>query len=497
MAFTLSGMHHSTSLMLAATLYVVHLLVAVRAITRPNRIPSSRVAWVAVIMLLPLLGVVAYLFLGETSIGRERIKRLRAVEARMPLPRDDPHAPAPLSSETAGLFDFCRSINGFQPVAGNHIALLGDRHAPPGTPMVNSDIAIASLLADIDAAREHVHISFYIWLDDRNGGKVVEAVSAAARRGVHCRVMVDALGSRAFIRGPRWQQLRESGVQTLATLNDVPRLGHLAIGRPDLRNHRKIAVIDNRIAYCGSQNCADPQFRVKASFAPWVDVFLRCEGPVARQAQYLFLTTWIAETGESLEQLPTAAPYPERFDDGVVAQMSGTGPTGRNNAMSDMFVACIYAARHDILVTTPYFVPDEAILRALCSAPRRGVETTVIFPARNDSRLVGYASRSTYSALLASGVAIYEYPLGLLHTKSMTLDGETALVGSANMDRRSLELNYENNLLIADRATTALIRERQRGYLSVSHPVTVDAVQAWPFHKRLVQNAIGMMSPIL
>ena len=478
-------------------LFALHLLVAARAITRPNRIPASRVAWLAIIMFLPLLGVIAYLLLGETSIGRARIERLNETKKRMPLPNDALHAPADIDSRTAALLTFGQSINGFSPVAGNRIALLGDPEAPVDAPMRDSDIAIDVLVADIEQAREHVHINFYIWLDDRNGGKVADAVCAAARRGVFCRIMVDALGSRDFTRSPRWRQLRDAGVRTLATLNDIPRLGHFAVGRLDLRNHRKIVVIDNRIAYCGSQNCADPQFRVAPRFAPWVDMFLRCEGPVARQAQYLFLGAWIAETGEQLEALPSAPPPPEHIEPGVTAQMFGTGPTIYGNAMSDMFVAVVCAARKELLVTTPYFAPDEALLRALCAAPRRGVDTMIVFPARNNSRLVGNTCRSAYADLLSCGVRVYEYPLGLLHTKSVTLDGEIALVGSANMDRRSLELNFENNLLIVDRDVTAAIRRRQLGYFAVSHPVALDAVRAWPFHKRLFQNAIGMMAPIL
>jgi cardiolipin synthase len=350
---------------------------------------------------------------------------------------------------------------------------------------------------DIGQAREHVHISFYIWLDDDNGGKVADAVAAAARRGVRCRVMADGLGSRAFIRGLRWRQLREAGVTLVAMLNDIPRLGHLALGRVDLRNHRKIAIIDNRIAYCGSQNCADAAFRVKPKNAPWVDIFLRCEGPVVRQAQYLFLCTWIAETGEPLQGLAAAGPAPERFEPGSVAQMYGTGPMTRGDAISDSYASEIYTPRRELMITTPYFVPDEAVLHALCAAPRRGVETTIIFPRHNDSWLVEATSRSSYADLLSNGVRIYEYPLGLLHTKSMTIDGAMALVGSANMDRRSMQLNFENNLLVADEDVTAAIRARQQAYLSVSHPVALDAVKAWPFHTRLVQNAVGMMAPVL
>jgi cardiolipin synthase len=475
--------------------FAIHLLTVLRAVTRPNRTPASRVAWVAAIMCLPVIGVVAYLLLGETSIGRERAHRLRDAESRLAAPSGTGAKPdGPVATSVS---DLCRSINGFGPTPGNRVVLLGDPAASPAKPTLDCDLAIEGLIEAIDAATEHVHVSFYIWLDDENGGRVADAISAAARRGVTCRVMADALGSRDFIRGPRWRQLREAGVHLLAALEDVPRLGRFAVGRVDLRNHRKLVVIDNRIAFCGSQNCADPQFRVKARYAPWIDVLLRCEGPVVRQAQHLFLATWIAETGEDLYGLPAAAPEPERYDDGVVAQMFGTGPTTPGNPMSDSFVSALYAAEHELIITTPYFVPDEALLRAVCAAPRRGVETTLVVPARIDSPLVAAACRSAYPDLLRCGVRLFEYPLGLLHTKSITVDARITLVGSANMDRRSLELNFENNLLVFDPGVTATIRDRQLGYLSQSVIVKAETVEDWPFHVRLVDNVIGMASPVL
>jgi len=475
--------------------FAIHLLTVLRAITRPNRTPASRVAWVAVIMCLPVIGVVAYLLLGETSIGHERVRRLHEAERRLAAPSGAGTEPG--DPVAGGVSDLCRSINGFGPTSGNHVVLLGDPAASPAEPTRDCDLAIKGLIEAIEAATDHVHVSFYIWLDDDNGGRVADAISAAARRGVACRVMVDALGSRDFIDGPRWRQLREAGAHLLAALEDIPRLGHTAVGRVDLRNHRKLVVIDNRIAFCGSQNCADPQFRVKARYAPWIDVLLRCEGPVVRQAQHLFLSTWIAETGEDLYELPAAAPGPERYDDGVVAQMFGTGPTTPGNPMSDSFVSALYAAEHELIITTPYFVPDQALLRALCAAPRRGVDTTLIVPARNDSPLVAAACRSAYPDLLRCRVRIFEYPLGLLHTKSVTVDGRIALVGSANMDRRSLELNFENNLLVLDPGVTATIRDRQLGYLSQSTIVKGETVEDWPFHARLINNVIGMASPVL
>lgn len=480
-------------------IFVAHLVVVARALTRPNRTPASRVAWVAVILSVPALGVIAYLLLGETSIGRSRMIRLRRTQRLLEAPKhDDDTGTVDVRPRINALFDLCHSINGFRPVGGNRIALLGHPGAPVDQPKLDCRAAIDTLIADIEQARQHVHIAFYIWLDDGAGGRVADAVANAARRGVQCRVMVDALGSRPFIHGPRWKQLGDAGVKLLKTLDDVSRWHHFAFSRADLRDHRKIVVIDNRIAYCGSQNCADPEFEVKPEFAPWIDMLLRCEGPIVRQQQSLFLSGWIAEAREpGLDGLPAAEPMPTRFAENVVAQVFETGPITRHNAMSDMFAACMYAARSELLITTPYFMPDEAILRALCAAPRRGVKATIIFPAKNDSWLVGNACRSTYADLLACGVAVHEYPLGLLHSKSLTIDGQLALVGSANMDRRSLELNFENNMLIVETDVVAAVHARQSGYLAASRPVTLDEVRAWPFRQRLVQNTIAMMAPVL
>lgn len=487
---------------MAVVIFVAHLLTAARALTRPNRAPASRAAWVAVIMLAPMAGMIAYLLLGETSIGRSRLRRLQRVRQSMTQMEDGGPRRAPAMTpqmqedNVAALFSMAQAINGFSAAAGNHIVLLGAEH-PLADPTMDCRAAIDRLVADIGQASESVHIAFYIWLDDGAGGRVADAVAAAARRGVACRVMVDALGSRGFVKGPRWQQLRQAGVRQLVTLDDINRLQHIAFSRMDLRDHRKIVVIDNRTAFCGSQNCADPEFRVKPAFAPWIDLLLRCEGPVVRQMQYLFLSGWIPESGEvGLDDY--AATGGAMVGEGSATAIAfETGPITRHNAMADMFVACIYAARRELVISTPYFVPDESLLRALCAAPRRGVATRVIFPARNDSWLVGQSSRSTYADLLQCGVEVFEYPLGLLHAKSLTLDGAVALVGSANMDRRSLELNFENNLLIADMQAVMAIRQRQQRYLDASAPLALQQVQAWPFHSRLTQNAVAMMSPVL
>ena len=222
---------------------------------------------------------------------------------------------------------------------------------------------------------------------------------------------------------------------------------------------------------------------------------MRFEGPIATQNQYLFARDWITYVGEDLDELlrqPVPAPRP-----GLPAQVIGTGPTVRYSAMPEMFESLMYAARHELVITTPYYVPDESMQNALCSAAYRGVDTTIVFPARNDSWIVAAASRSYYAELLAAGVNIYEYVGGLLHTKSLTLDGEVTLIGSANMDRRSFDLNYENNILCCDPGLTTDMRQRQQEYIARSHPVDPDEVAAWPMRRRLWNNTIAMLGPLL
>ena len=477
-----------TTVTLAAGL-ALEIAVLVRVMLRPHREPASRIAWLAVVLALPLVGVLAYIMFGEVNIGRRRLARMRAVECRAPQPA--PSAPADLANwrvevpeRCAHLFHVGRSISGFEPVAGNSARLMEDSNA-----------AIASLVADIDAAQEHVHVLFYIWLADDNGRCVADALTRAAARGVTCRAMVDNLGSRGMLKSAQWKAMRTAGVKLGVALGISHPLLHAPFRRVDLRNHRKIVVIDNTITYCGSQNCADPEFRVKAKFAPWVDALMRFEGPIAQQNQRLFAIDWMCATGEdidSLLRLPLRAPKA-----GFIAQVIGTGPTVRYSAMPEMFESLIYTARRELMITTPYYVPDEALQGALCAAAYRGVLTTIIFPARNDSWIVAGASRSYYAELLEAGVNIHEYVGGLLHTKSLTLDGEITLIGSANMDRRSFDLNYENNILIYDAAMTAAMQERQRQYLAQSQPVTREMVRAWSLPQRFWNNTLAMLGPIL
>ena len=465
--------------------FALQTLFILRALLRPHREPSSRMAWVVVILVVPVAGMIAYLLLGETSIGRKLSTRLRGASDRLPAPGSDAPWPDAVDPRYAHLFRTGRSISGFDPVAGNTARLMADSNA-----------GIDAIVADIDAARDHVHLLFYIWLADTNGMKVADAAKRAAARGVDVRVMADNLGSRAMIDSTHWTDMAAAGVRPAKVLPIGNPLLKPFRGRIDLRNHRKIVVIDHRITYCGSQNCADPEFRVKARYAPWVDLLMRFEGPIARQNQWLFAEDWMSCADEDVSAL-LARPVEPAADPGIVAQVIGTGPTVRESAMPEMFVELMHAARDELILTTPYFVPNEAMQSALRSTASRGVKTTLVLPERNDSWIVAAASRSYYAELLEAGVDLYEYVGGLLHAKSLTLDGNVALIGSANLDRRSLDLNYENNILIQDAATTATLRARQMTYLASSRQVTLVEVRNWSLAKKLGNNTVAMFGPVL
>ncbi|MFG1372315.1 cardiolipin synthase [Xanthobacter oligotrophicus] len=478
------------SAVLAWMLFAAHvslqLVFVVRALLRPHREPASRFAWVLVIVLAPVVGVLAYILFGEVDLGRKPIERLRAALKALPPAPDvaGASAEAMIPERCVPLFRVGYSVNHFVPVAGNRAVLLPDSAA-----------TIAAMVADIDAARQSVHVLFYIWLADGSGLKVMEALKRAAARGVVCRAMADDLGSRALIRSAHWRDMAASGVRLAAALPVGNPLLRLFKGRIDMRNHRKIVVIDNAITYCGSQNCADAAFAVKARFAPWVDVMARFEGPVVRQNQYLFASNWMAQTDEDLAPL-FAEPLPAPVS-GFVAQVIGSGAGVRYSAMPETFVALMNAARRELVITTPYYVPDEPIQAALCASARRGVATTIVFPRRNDSWIVAAASRSYYRDLLEAGVEIREYVGGLLHAKTLTLDGEVTLIGSANIDRRSFELNAENNILLHDEAFTRVVRARQQVFLKAATPVTKAQVDACSPGRQLWNNAIAMLGPVL
>jgi len=467
-------------------LILAEVAVLVRVLLRPHREPASRLAWIIVVLAVPLAGIIAYLILGETRISGGRREHGRNVDAQLPRPKGDPTCLSRLAGGPhQAPFELARTINHLDPTCANNARISED-----------SDSAIDEMIADIDAAHEHVHLCTYIWLADRNGIRMKDACCRAARRGVQVRILADALGSRRFIRSHHWREMKEAGCHVLVALPVGNPLWTLIRGRVDLRNHRKMAVIDNKIGWCGSQNIADPEFRIKARYAPWVDIMTRWQGPVAQHVQFLFVSDWIAEGGDDISQLLKVTPT-KPSDGAILAQIIGTGPTASFDAMPSCFSELIHSAREELVITTPYFVPDEQLLFALTSAARRGVQTIMVLPKRCDSRFVAATSRSYYEDLLKAGVHLFEYGHGMLHSKTMVVDRKIGLIGSANLDRRSFELNFENNILFADPSFAGAIRDRQDQYLGQSEAVTSEDLARFGLLRRIVQNLLATMSPVL
>jgi cardiolipin synthase len=287
--------------------------------------------------------------------------------------------------------------------------------------------------------------------------------------------------------------MRSGGVRVQAAL---PANALRAIfARLDLRNHRKIAVIDRELAWTGSQNLAEASFAPKPKYAPWVDCVVRIEGPVAKELHLLFVEGWYLDTDESLVDF-LREPVPLR-EDGVIAQVVASGPNFRNQAATQLIQSCIHEADREIVLTTPYFVPDTATIVNLATAGRRGIDVTVVVPKRNDSHLVALASRANYAPLLNAGVKILEFEGGLLHAKTITIDRQVGLVTSSNLDRRSFDLNFEAGVLVFDSDFASNLRFLQQSYMDRSVKVSRDEWNRRHWARTVVENAAGLLSPLL
>lgn len=477
----------TTSLVSVLVYVLIYIPVMARVLMVENKEPASRAAWIMILLFLPIVGVIAYLFLGETWISRNLRRQAEAVDQRLvgkAYARGETRRDC-VPAQYHAAFQACAYAAGDIVSGGNHADLAQD-----------ANDAIDMMVQDFDNAQQTIHISFYIWLTDHNGRRVIEALKRASRRGVICRVIVDGIGSRGLIRSHFWHDMRNAGVLTCISMKVSRGLELLYGTRMDLRNHRKIVVVDNSITYCGSQNCADPEFRIKAKYGPWVDIMLRFTGPVVRQQQKLFAGDWMVEKEEDISSLITQA-EPEATQRGFPAIAFGTGPISPQGAMTNIFVNLLGSASRELIISNPYFVPDPALLNALLFCARRGVKTTLMLPARNDSRIVGLISKSYYPHLIEAGVEVFEFQAGLLHAKTLVVDEQVALIGSANMDRRSLDLNFENNILLYSDAVAGRIKQRQHAWLAQSRRIRANDVANRPRLRQIAKNLATIFAPIM
>lgn len=467
----------------------VRALLILRVIMLGNK-PSVSLSWIIILFFLPVLGPVFYLIVGENRLGARRALRFERktrhfneeVETRWRKKQLEWNADEECYAVLAKLGT---ALGGMPPLKGNALDLMDD-----------ANLVLDRIKADIENAKHHCHLLYYIWMPEGRGKEIGDALIAAAKRGVECRVLVDWVGANGFIRCTECARMRAAGVQVVGAL--PVGVVRMAFERIDLRNHRKIAVIDGTIAYCGSQNLTDKTYRNKRrkKVGPWIDTTVRMTGPAVQAIQTVFLRDWAAETDEVLKDPEVFYPPAQKTGSSIV-HVVPSGPGPQPDAIRQAIMAAVFSAREEIVMVTPYFVPDESMKTALINAALRGVEVTVILPDTLDARLVEAASRAHFQDLLNAGVKIALHPEGLLHAKTATVDRKLGMVGSANLDMRSFWLNFEITLFVYDGEFTDELRRQQRRYLKESKEINPREWSRRSIVERFVDNLAQLAGPLL
>ncbi|MEB2321257.1 MAG: phospholipase D-like domain-containing protein [Sorangiineae bacterium] len=469
-------------------------LIAIGTVPEGRR-PSSSHAWLLLILLVPLVGFPLYYLIGSPYVrGRRRVIQdtvnqvIAAHTAGFPV--------VPPGAEPSPALETVLTMNhrltGLPCVAGDHLGLYDDATA------FFREIAEA-----VERAERYVHVEFYIVAWDATTAPVFQALARARARGVTVRLLLDHLGSRRY---PGWRELGSRltaiGIDWHLMMPLLPLRGQWR--RPDLRNHRKLVVIDGELGFMGSHNLIDPAYGSDVNQRTgrrWRDLSVKLGGAVVGQLQAVFATDWLAETGEALEvSLPSAEEMVNvRVGACVNAmQVVPSGPAYPTEPNRNLCVQLMHQATRRLTITSPYFVPDESVLTALVGAAYRGVRVELFVSERSDQFIVGHAQRSYYTALLQAGVHIYLYPApAVLHAKYFTVDDSAGVIGSSNLDYRSFALDYELTLLAFDGDLVASLQANDVAYRAASRLLTLEEWARHPWTSRYLDNVCRLASALM
>lgn len=454
-----------------------------------NRKPGAATAWLMLIFLLPYLGLLIFLLIGTPKLSKRRRAQQRTMNAYITeraesveqVPELAPLFDPPLSARYLPFARLNTKLGDLPACTGNTVDLLADY-----------DAAIETITEAVNGAQIFVHVEYYILALDRTTEPFFQALEQAVQRGVIVRVLLDHMGSLLYPgRKQMLQRLTAAGVEWHWMLPVRPFSNQW--NRPDLRNHRKIVVVDGQVGFTGSQNMIDKTYLSSANLKrglEYVELVARVTGPVVAELNAAFMTDWYAETNVLLRAQPaldSLTTSPLHGD--LVCQIlpSGSGYDNDNNLK--LFTGLIHAAQHTLTLTNPYFVPDDALLTAITSAAQRGVAVTLITSEIGDQFFVFHAQHSYYEELLLAGVKIYQYKAPIiLHSKHMTIDDDIAVIGSSNLDMRSLTLNLEVTLVAYAPCVVADLRRIEASYLEQCNQVHLAEWEARPLHDKLADN---------
>lgn len=478
----------------ADVLIVIHSLVLVglsfRVIMKKTQI-SSTYTWILLFIFLPYGGFILYLLIGELSLGKKKIER--AEKAFLPIRthisslfEKFPFKDAQRPPREIAIHRLAKAVKGVSAVIGNKVDLFSDYHQ-----------MFDSIVSDIDKSKHHCHLLFYIWEEGGYVNDVCEALIRAAERGVTCKVLIDHVGSSNFRSSSLRRKMKKAGVSIHTSLK--VNFIRMWFQRIDLRNHRKIIVIDNQIAYTGSQNMVDPRyFKASEKVGLWIDILTRIEGPAVELLNLVFLWDWTVDTDEALEDLIESLHLtPSQIKGTETLQIIPSSPGVGESSVHEILMAMIYSAKESIILTTPYFVPTEAMVNALKTKALSGVEVTMIVPQILDSVMVRFASKSLFEELLECGVKIARYKKGLLHSKIITIDHTLAFMGSHNLDMRSFYINFEVSLLAYSQDFTSRLVDLQNQYLKDSEFLQLELWQKRPLTVKVLESTVRLLSPLL
>ncbi|MDP8999918.1 MAG: cardiolipin synthase [Myxococcota bacterium] len=451
--------------------------------------PPATISWILTLVFLPALGAVLFLLFGRDRVRwpARRKRQLDAlVRAQVAASRDETSG-AGLSAQIPlqdpferALFRIGAGLTHLRPTSGNRVDVLVDGAA-----------TYERIGAAIDAARHHVHAQYYLIRNDKTGLWFRDRLIAAAKRGVLVRLLLDGYG--CFALGRAWRRpLRKAGVRTAEFLP----MRSVLLQPVNLRNHRKIVVVDGEVAFTGGFNVGDEYLGQMPGVGEWRDVHLRIEGPAAAELQRVFFQDWAFATREPIEPSDYFPKNPPIRGDATIAIVT-SGPDTRNEAIHRLFFGAIVGAERELQVTTPYFVPTESLMVAMEFAAMRGVAVKLLLPGRSNHRVTFHAGRSFYTPLLDSGVDLHEYVPGMIHAKTLVADGKVALVGSANMDLRSFRLNFEVHALVHDATTASRLGQTFASYAANSRGVDPDAWRNRAWTLRVKEGAARLVSPLL
>lgn len=452
----------------------------------PFRRPAAEArSWLLIFFALPWVALLLYWLIGRPSYAKERRKRYKHLPRLLEqidgleTAQNPPcmTQPLQLSDDNAAVSKLVCGLGRFPALAGGQTELLSAYHG-----------VYDRLVDDINAAQDHVHLQFYIFANDDVGDQIMNALEEASERGVTCRVLVDALGSYGSVYKVK-RRLRKSGIEVRDIL---PLRRRWNSSRLDLRNHRKTVVIDGRTGYTGSQNIWDPAQNSQRSNQ---ELMVRLTGPVVAQLQAIFISDWYLET---LEELVDQNLFPQLASASKEAmQVLASGPDFPAGGVDLVFAQAMYNAANQIVIVTPYFIPNDALIAAIKSAVIGGVQVRLILAKKSDHILVGLAQRSYYRELLSVGAQIYLYSPDFLHAKHFRVDREVSIIGSSNMDLRSFELNAEIDLVCYGSKVADGLLELEQLYLERSELLKLEDWKQRSLFAKVMENSARLMSDLI